>query len=70
MMTANITDSLASNRFGLQAGRNDHPMPTAPKPAIAPATGVRKPITSPAPEARPATPITHTAGVEIPLDSK
>jgi len=64
MMPAKIAVSLASNRFGVGAAKNENPIPKAPKPTTTPATGVRNPMSNAPPANSPSRPPSHRPGTE------
>lgn len=59
MMKAKRVGSLASNKFGLEGGSSENPMPTAPRPSTTATSGVRIPINKAPPAATPNKPAIH-----------
>ena len=55
------TGSIELNKFGVQVGSSENPIPIPPMPTVAPAIGVRRPSKSSTPAARaiePSNPVT------------
>jgi hypothetical protein len=65
MIPAKIADSLASNRFGIGAGKTENPIPKAPKPTTRPATGVKSPMSNAPPAVSPSRAPSHMPGVVV-----
>ena len=70
IMAAKMADNLASKRFGVGAGIRENPMPKAPRPAMTPAIGVKRPATNVAPASSPSREPNQIAGVDRPLPAR